>query len=150
MLNNIKEWSLVLLIVAILSLVSNWVGYDVMPITALPGMLLLVAIALVGLILHQLIPIKVPSIAYIGIIGLIVTVPAFPGSAQFDVWISEVDLLALTTPILAYAGISIGSSWKSFAKMGWKALVVGMCVLFGTYIGSAIIAEIVLRIQGII
>src|SRR5699024_4404703 len=39
---------------------------------------------------------------------------------------------------------------EKFAKMGWKALVVGMCVLLGTYIGSAVIAEIVLRIQGII
>src|SRR5699024_5964240 len=110
MLNNIKEWSLVLLIVAVIALVSNWIGYDMVPITALPGMLLLVAIALIGLIFHQLIPIKVPSIAYIGIIGLIVTVPAFPGSAQIDAWISKVELLDRKSTRLNSSHVSISYS----------------------------------------
>ena len=60
------------------------------------------------------------------------------------------NLLALTTPILAYAGITIGRSWADFVKLGWRSLIVGALVLFGTYLGSAIIAEFVLRMQGII
>jgi len=34
--------------------------------------------------------------------------------------------------------------------MGWKTIIIGMLVLLGTYLGSAIIAEIILRIQGIV
>ena len=58
--------------------------------------------------------------------------------------------MALATPVVAYAGISIGNSWADFAKLGWKTIVVGMVVLMGTYVGSAVVAHIVLKLQGII
>lgn len=58
--------------------------------------------------------------------------------------------MALATPVVAYAGISIGNSWTDFAKLGWKTIVVGMVILMSTYVGSAVVAHIVLKIQGII
>lgn len=150
MLKNIKDWSLVLIIVAIISLFGNWLGYNIMPIDAIPGMITLVLVALTGFIIQQLLPINIPAIAYIGVLGLIITTPIFPGSEKVSEWTSKVELLALTTPILAYAGISIGNSWNSFIKIGWRAIIVGSVVLLGTYLGSAVISEIVLRIQGVI
>jgi len=148
---HIKDWSLTLLIIGVISIVGNWIGYEVMPFKAIPGMAVLVLICLAGLIVDKLLAFKsIPSIAYIGIIGLIVTLPWFPGSAKLVEWTSDIELLALTTPILAYAGISIGNSWESFVKIGWKAIIVGMFVLLGTYLGSAIVAEIILKMQGII
>lgn len=65
-------------------------------------------------------------------------------------WTSQVELLAITTPILAYAGISIGRNWTDFKDMGWRSLVVAILVFIGTFLGSALIAEVVLRIQGVI
>ncbi|KWW20325.1 MULTISPECIES: hypothetical protein [Bacillaceae] len=150
MLKNIQEWVLVLGIIGIVVLTGNWIGYDILPITALPGMIILILISLAGLIIGKLVPLKIPSIAYIGIIGFILTVPSMPGSDQLVKWTADVSLLAIATPILAYAGIGIGRSWADFAKLGWRTIVVGMCVLLGTFLGSAIIAEIVLRFQGII
>ena len=58
--------------------------------------------------------------------------------------------MSLATPVVAYAGVSIGNSWVDFAKLGWKTIIVGMVVLISTYIGSAVVAEIVLRIQGLV
>lgn len=150
MLKSIQEWVMVFAIIGAIILIGNWIGYDILPTTAIPGILALIAICLVGLIIHKLLPFKLPSIAYIGILGFILTIPAMPGSTYIVQWTSEVSLLALTTPILAYAGISIGSSWADFAKLGWRTIVVGMFVLLGTFMGSAIIAEVVLRFQGII
>ncbi|WP_163103046.1 hypothetical protein [Peribacillus alkalitolerans] len=150
MLKNIQEWALVLVIIGAVVLIGNWVGYDVLPTKALPGLLSLVLICLAGLIISKLIPAKIPSIAYIGILGFILTIPGMPGSEQIVKWTAEVNLLAIATPILAYAGIGIGRSWADFSKLGWKTIIVGMCVLLGTYLGSAVIAEIVLRFQGII
>lgn len=150
MLKSIQEWVMVFAIIGSIILIGNWIGYDILPTTAIPGILALIAICLVGLIIHRLLPFKLPSIAYIGILGFILTIPAMPGSSYIVKWTSEVSLLALTTPILAYAGISIGSSWADFAKLGWRTIVVGMFVLLGTFMGSAIIAEVVLRFQGII
>lgn len=150
MKTNLMNWLSTLSIVGVLSLLSNWIGYDVMPLESLPGVIILISIAIIGLILHSIIPLNVPSIAYIGIIALVLTIPGIPGSNYIVEYSEKVNLLALTTPVLAYAGISIGNSWLDFAKLGWKTIVVGIVVLIGTYLGSAVIAEIVLRIQGVI
>ncbi|QCR33524.1 hypothetical protein [Lysinibacillus sp. SGAir0095] len=151
MLKNIQEWVILFIIVSFMVIVGNWVGYEVMPLEAIPGILTLAAISLVGLILHRLNPYKkIPSIAYIGILAFLITIPGVPGSEQIVEWTAKVNLLAIATPILAYAGISIGRSWTDFAKLGWKTIIVGMFVILGTFLGSAVIAEIVLRMQGII
>lgn len=150
MAEKLIDWTLTLSIVGALTLIGNLIGYEVMPITALPGIIVLMVIVLIGTVIHEYVPLKVPSIAYIGILGFLVTIPGVPGSETIYAWTAEVNLLALTTPILAYAGISIGNSWAGFAKLGWKTVIVGMLVLLGTFLGSAIIAEIILRIQGII
>jgi len=150
MLKNIQEWVLLLGIFGITALIGNWAGYDILPLAAVPGMIVLILICLAGFILRDLIPINFPSIAYISIIGVIVSMPWFPGSAKVVEWTTEVQLLALATPILAYAGIAIGRSWTDFVKLGWKTIVVACLVMLGTFIGSALIAELILRFQGII
>ncbi|MCM3709176.1 hypothetical protein [Sporosarcina luteola] len=150
MLKNIQEWVLLLGIFGITALIGNWAGYDILPLKAVPGMITLILICLAGFILKELIPINFPSIAYISIIGVIVSMPWIPGSEKVVQWTSEVQLLALATPILAYAGIAIGRSWTDFVKLGWKTIVVATLVMLGTFLGSAVIAEIILRFQGII
>ncbi|MDC3411911.1 hypothetical protein NC797_02630 [Aquibacillus sp. 3ASR75-11] len=150
MLKNIQEWTLLLLIFAVVSLIGNWAGYDVLPGAAIPGMIVLVLICLAGLIIQKLIPGNIPSVAYVAIVGILVSMPWMPGSEQIVEWTNSVNLLALATPILAYAGIAIGRSWTDFVKLGWRSIVVAMLVMIGTFLGSAIIAEIILRVQGII
>jgi len=150
MLKNIQEWILVLVIVGIITLFGNWIGYDVMPIKAIPGIMVLILISLAGLILGKIIPFQIPAVAYISLIAIIVSIPGVPGAEKVVEWTSQVNMLAICTPILAYAGIAIGRSWADFRKLGWRSIIVGMCVLLGTYLGSAVIAEIVLNWQGII
>ncbi len=150
MLEKLTDWTLTLSLVAAMTLLGNFIGYEVMPVAALPGIISLMVIVLVGMVIHEVLPFKLPAIAYIGILAFLITIPGVPGAEKIAEWTSEVNLLALTTPILAYAGISIGNSWADFAKMGWKTIIIGMLVLLGTYLGSAIIAEIILRFQGIV
>lgn len=150
MIKSLKEWILIFMIIGIIMLIGNWIGYDILPWDALPGIVILIGISLAGLIIHRLLPFQLPSIAYIGIIGLILTIPGVPGATQIVTYTTEVTLLAIATPILAYAGVSIGRSWFDFVQLGWKTIVIGMVVLLGTFLGSAVIAEIVLRFQGII
>ncbi|MBO1205330.1 hypothetical protein [Staphylococcus nepalensis] len=149
MSSKVINWILTLCIVGIISIFSNWIGYNVMPWEALPGILALMGVALLGLVLRDIVPLNIPSIAYIGIIGLIITIPGVPGSSHIVEWTEQVDLLSLATPVVAYAGVSIGNSWADFAKLGWKTIVIGIVILLSTYIGSALVAEIVLKIQGL-
>ncbi|CDQ18883.1 hypothetical protein SAMN05192559_101481 [Halobacillus karajensis] len=150
MLKNIQEWVLLLVIFGAVSVLGNWIGYDIVAIEAIPGMLILLGICLVGLILGEIIPGSIPSIAYVALVGVLVSMPWMPGSQVIVSATNEVDLLALTTPILAYAGIAIGRSWTDFVKLGWKSIVVAVFVMLGTFLGSALIAEAILRFQGII
>ena len=150
MLKNIQEWTMVFAIVGFITLIGNWIGYEVMPVQALPGMIVLIVISIVGLFLGEVIPWKVPAVVYISLIAIIVSMPNMPGSTYVVKWTTEVNLLALTTPVLAYAGVAIGRSWADFAKIGWKSIIVGTLVLLGTYLCSAVIAEMILRMQGII
>lgn len=150
LLKNIQEWTLLLLIMGFTSLFSNWLGYDIMPLSAIPGMLILIVICLVGFVLSAIIPVNFPSVGYIALVGVLVSMPWMPGSEFVVKWTNEVQLLALTTPILAYAGIAIGRSWADFKELGWRSIIVSTLVIFGSFLASALIAEIVLRLQGII
>lgn len=149
-MKKIIEWTIILLIFGGITLVGNMIGYQIYSSEAVPGMLILIAIALLGMIMEEYIPVNIPAVGYIALIGIIVSVPWFPGSGVIVEWTSHIELLAITTPILAYAGISIGRNWTDFTKMGWRAIIVAILVFIGTFLGSALIAEVILRIQGII
>lgn len=145
---KLKDSLIILLITAGISIVGNFVGYKVNMIEAIPGMLILVGIAVLGIVLAKLIPIKIPSVAYIVTLSTILTVPGVPGSAMITELVSKVNFLALATPILGYAGIYTGKNLDSLKKTGWRIFILAIFVMIGTYLSSAIIADIILRALG--
>ncbi|MDK2823436.1 MAG: hypothetical protein PWQ67_2024 [Clostridia bacterium] len=145
-----KDIFFVMVLVGILSLVANLVGYKNGIMESIPGMVILIGISMLGVLIRQVIPIKIPSVAYIVLIGTLITYPGFPGSAVISGYISKVNFLALTTPILAYAGIAIGKDLDALKKTGWKIVLVACIVFIGTYIGSAVIAQSILKFMGLI
>lgn len=147
-LDQILEWLLVLLITGAVIIVGNFVGYKHNMIESIPGMLILVAISMIGMIMAKVIPGNVPAMCYISLIGILLAIPYSPTSTFVVEATSKVELLAICTPVLGYTGISIGKSWADFKKIGWRGVVVTLCVLFGTFITSALIAEVLLRISG--
>jgi len=137
---KMKEIAIVLLITAAISVVGNFIGYKVNIIEAIPGALILVLISIAGIGLAKIIPGNIPSVAYI-----VLTIPGIPGSAAISNYVSKVNFLALTTPILAYAGIYTGKNLDSLKKTGWRIVVVSIFVIIGTYVGSALIAHFILK-----
>ena len=63
---------------------------------------------------------------------------------------NKIGLLPLCTPILAYAGISLGKDFGTFKSQGIAIVCVALLTFVGTYVGSAVIAEVVLRLTGAI
>ena len=139
-----------LIIVALITLIGQRIGFGISPLTALPGMIMVLVIGIVALALKRLIPLKIPAFAYASLIALILTMPWLPTSAFVLKYTNEVNFLGTTTPILAYAGISIGLQVMEIKRVGWKLVLVAFFVFFGTFFGSAIIAHIVLKLQGLI
>jgi hypothetical protein len=149
----------VLLFSGIFSSIGNWMatiksGNPVTPFEALPGLALMFVIICVGCLLQDLIEksgkFHLPTILYISMISIILSLPACPISGFMVSSFNKIGLLPICTPILAYAGISIGKDLNDFAKQGVAIVVVALCTFAGTFLGSAIIAQIMLKITGVI
>lgn len=137
---------LVLLINSALSVVVNMLEGYTFADTVL-GIAVLLAIVLVGYAIYYIIPWKgLPAVAYITTLGCIVTIPGLLPCAEFvSAATSKINFVGLCTPILAYAGLALGKDIPLLKKQGWRIVVVGLMVFVGTFVGSAIIAEITLR-----
>ncbi len=149
-INTIMEWLTILSIFSVMTAVGNWIGFHSPLQESLIGMIILGIISLIGLILEKVSPWNVPAIIYISIIGLIIAIPWSPLSQQVIYYTSRIDIVSLTTILLAYAGIAMGKDIHDFKKVGLKGVIVTFFVILGTYLGSAIIAQEVLAYTGII
>jgi hypothetical protein len=49
--------------------------------------------------------------------------------------------MALTTPILAYAGLSIAKDLPAFRRLGWRIIVTSLTANAGTFLCAAAIAQ---------
>ncbi|MFS0646600.1 hypothetical protein [Siminovitchia sp. 179-K 8D1 HS] len=138
----------ILSLIGVIAIIGNWVGYKVNPIEALPGILIIVIITISGLALANYLPIKIPAVVWISFIALITTTPIFPGNGWIVEQTSKIDFMAIATPILAYAGLSLGKDIDAFKKLGWRIVVVSIVVYTGTFLFASLFAEIVFKIQG--
>ena len=145
------ELAVIMLLISIIGVFGNFVGYQVPILESIPGILILFAIALVGTLLTYIIPIKnCPAIIWISIIGVLLACPISPVADQVNLYVGKVNMLALTTCILGFAGVSMSKNWVDFKKIGWRGILVACVVMFGTFIGSALIAQLVLSMTGVI
>ncbi len=146
---NLKSSLIVLLITAAITVAGNFIvtGYA-SPLEALPGMLILVMVAFTGVVLAKIVPLNIPAVLYVVTLAVILTVPGVPGAEQLSAWTAKVNFLALTTPILAYAGIYSGKNLDTLKRTGWRIVLVAFFVMFGTYTGSAVIAQVILQMTG--
>ena len=76
--------------------------------------------------------------------------PWSPISSTIIYYTSKVNIVSLTTILLAYAGIAMGKDLGEFKKVGLKGIIVTFFVILGTYMGSALIAQGVLMYTGMI
>jgi len=138
------------LLIGVITLFGNWIATKgkVDPLDAIPGMLILLAFVFVGLVLTWVIPIYVPAIAYISTLALVFTLPGFPFSKEILTYVNKVNFLALATPIIAFASLSIAKDLDEFKRAGWRIVVAALITLFAVFFSAAVIAEITLRIQG--
>lgn len=143
-----KDKILTFSIIGIIALMGNWLGYDVSPIDALPGMVIIVTVTLLGFLLAKIVPIKLPIVIWISILALVITTPIFPGNETVIKLTEKVNFMALATPILAYAGLSFGKDLKEFKKLGWRIVVISLVVYTGTFVLSTLVAEIGFRMTG--
>ncbi len=140
-----------MILVGMMILAGQKVGFGLSVTEVIPGVLLIVLIAMISLIIKDLTPkLKFPAFAWATMIALVLSMPFMPTAKTFLNYTGKVHFLATTTPILAFAGISVGNKIEELKQISWKIVIVAMTVFCGTFFGSAIIAQLVLKMQGII
>ena len=141
-----------LLMVSVVIILTNVIGYKMPVGDSIIGVLLLSAISLVGLTIGNFMSrfVKLPSMIYVSLLGLLLACPVSPVKDIIIETTTRVAFLAPATALGAFAGISLGKDLKEFAKMGWKLVVITLFVITGTFIFSALVADVVLKITGAI
>lgn len=141
-----------LLMVSVIIILTNVIGYKMSVKDSIIGVLLLSAISLIGLTISKFMSrfVKLPSMMYVSLLGLLLACPVSPVKDIVVGTTTPVAFLAPATALGAFAGISLGKDLKDFAKMGWKLVLITLFVITGTFIFSALVADIVLKMTGAI
>lgn len=127
----------------VFALAGNWITYKTSPFDpdVLGGMAIMVGVVIVGFALYRLTRGKLPAVIWVSLVGMLLTYPTFPGSATIAMMTSKINFLALATPMLAFAGLSIAKDVPAFRRLGWRIVVVSFAANFGTFIGASLIAQ---------
>ncbi|MGO2510435.1 hypothetical protein [Marinomonas polaris] len=142
---SFKESLVVLAVVSIVSLASNWAGTGINPIKALPAMLIIYGMILVGLLLTKYVRIGFPAVAWVSLISVLLTLPISPVSAPILAELKNLNFLSIVTPVLAYAAMAITKMEVDlFKRSGFKIAAISILVFTGTYVGSALVANALL------
>lgn len=142
---------LVMLMVGAMILTGQFISKGISIFTALPGMLIMIAAAMVAMMLKDLFPKSIfPAFGFATIIGLLLSIPGNPISNVFNEQVANINFMAITTPLLAFAGISVGNKIEELKAMSWKIVVISLVVFTTIFFACASIGHIVLKIQGVI
>mgnify|MGYP001056802571 FL=1 len=145
-----QEWIFTLALVGLGMMVANFIGFDVAFSQSLPGVLVLLVISAAAAFLSWLIPLKLPTVAYCSILGLLCACPISPVSEFVIQSVGQINFTAPLTMVGAFAGMSISNQIKQFVKQGWKMIVISVLVMTGTFFGSLVIAQVMLQLTGTI
>ncbi len=146
---GIFNWILLLAIFSIITVIGNYIGYKHPMTDSLVGMAMLSIITLAGVWMERELPFNISSIIYISVMGIVLAFPGMPTSATLLYYVSQVELLSIVTVFLAYVGIGMGKSWDEFKALGWRAIIITILVIASTYLGSAVVAHIILTLTGV-
>lgn len=133
--------------------IKLWVDPESTPISALTigGIASLWLFSIVGIAVGDLMTLtRAPVVKDFPVLGWVSLVSLF----SCLVWngfveaISAVDFLSLTTPILAFAGVSVADRLVDLSKTSWKVAITAIFVFIGTYVGSALLAQFGLFVSG--
>ena len=122
--NKMKDMVFILLVTGFFSWIANIININPPLASSAVGCLVLVALAAVGIFISLL-----------------------PGFIMHHT--NNVSFLALTTPLLAYAGLSIGKDMEAFKGLSWRIIPVALAVAAGSFVCSTILAEFMLHLEGV-
>ncbi|WP_077565820.1 hypothetical protein [Paenibacillus ihbetae] len=155
-MNKYAKYALVLLLSVSLILFTEQMkfiksGEGHITFGTITGLAVLWLFSFIGVVISTLmkkVPVKFlqefPVLGWVSIVSLICCLI----SDVFVDAIANVNFLSITTPILAFAGISVADRLADLRKTSWRVAIVAVFVFTGTYVGSALLSELGLYLSG--
>ena len=148
---RLTQFVIVICIAAIITAVGNVMDGKLLFSDSLVGVAILAALATIGALISN-VPYsnKLPMVLWVSLVGVIASLPGMPGQEWSIAKTSQVTFLATTTPVLAYAGLSLGKDLGAFRRLSWRIIPVALAVTAGTFICATALAQLVLHLEGLI
>lgn len=148
---KLTQFIIVVCISAILTAIGNIMDGKHVFSDSLLGVAILAGIAIIGAVISSL-PYanKFPMVFWVSLVGVLISLPGMPGQPWVIEKTSHITFLATTTPVLAYAGLSLGKDLGAFRRLSWRIIPVALAVTAGTFICATALAQIVLHLEGLI
>lgn len=148
---KLVEIVFLLILTGLIVVAANMVGYKADAFLSLQGVLVMVLIGAISFAI-----VRIPFLKNFPVVALATGVAIYASSAWFP-WHKEViaitnkvDFMAIATPTLAYAGLSIGKDLAIFQQLSWRIIPVALAVIAGTVVCAAVIAQWALHLEGAI
>ncbi|MCP3469141.1 DUF3100 domain-containing protein [Bradyrhizobium sp. CCGUVB1N3] len=136
------EFLSIWLVSALVALVGNYIAYKTVPdVSVLAGAAMIVAAVVAGHLVYVLTKRVVPAVVWVSLVAMALTYPTTPFAADVAAITGKINFLALATPLLAFAGLSIAKDLPAFRSLGWRIVVVSLMANAGTFLGATIIAQ---------
>ena len=148
---KLTQFVIVVCISAILTAIGNIMDGKHVFSDSLLGVAILAGIATIGAVISSL-PYanKFPRVFWVSLGGVLISLPGMPGQPWVIEKTSHITFLATTTPVLAYAGLSLGKDLGAFRRLSWRIIPVALAVTAGTFVCATALAQIVLHLEGLI
>ena len=145
---QITQFIIVICIAAIITAVGNVMDGKHLFSDSLIGVAIMAILATIGgVISHLPYANKLPMVFWVSVVA---SLPGMPGQEWIIAKTSQVTFLATTTPVLAYAGLSLGKDLAAFRRLSWRIIPVALAVTAGTFICASALAQIMLHLEGLI
>ncbi len=130
-----------LILSGLMALLGDWIARGTNPVDSLPGLVIMLAATVGGMGINRLTGRKVPAVCWVSLVAMLLTAPICPWAAQIAALTGKINFLALITPMLAFAGLSIAKDVPAFRRLGWRIVVVSFAANAGTFVGATIVAQ---------
>jgi hypothetical protein len=132
---------------AVISLVGNQIASSHTPnyvsiSDAFPGMAVLLGCIFAGMAIARVARrLGIPSIIWVSLVGVVVSMPWSPVAATITPWVAKIGILPVVTPVLAYAGLSLAKDLPVLKALGWRIVLVSLLANAGAFLAGAVIAQ---------
>ena len=139
-------------LVTFMAMVGQFISQGTSFISSFPMAAFISLVSLMAVLIKDFAPKswEFPAFAWAMFLGLIVTL----GDTPLSRWIlqesNNLGFIVTTTPLLAFAGMSMVDQLVDLKKLSWRIVIIAIVVFVSIFFICASIAHFVMKLQGVI